>query len=89
MKTAEEKKESRRAYYKRYYATNKEKALAYQAEHRRKSGTEDKRKINNDCPEPQGIEKQCFSIGDLTKAPVDKFQRQIELILSGRMGMVQ
>ncbi len=88
MRTLEEKKENRRAYARRHYTKHKEEALAYQAEYRRKFGTEDKRKLNNDCPESQGIEKRCFCISDLTQAPAAKFERQIEKILSGEMGIV-
>lgn len=88
MRTVEEKRKYQRIYAKRYYAINREKALAYQAEHRKKLSTGDKRKLNNDCPAPQDIPKRCFSVGDLTQAPIARFQRQIEQILSGEMGIV-
>lgn len=88
MKTSEQKKEYQRAYQKRYYYAHKEKALAYQAVYRKRFITDDKRRLQRDCPVPQNIEKRCFSIGDLTKAPTAKFQRQIEMVLSGQMGLV-
>ena len=88
MRTLEEKRKYQKAYAGRYYALYKEKALAYQADRRIRESAGDKRKLNNDCPKPQDIKKRCFSIGDLTQAPVDKFQRQIEKILSGQMGLV-
>ncbi len=88
MRTVEEKRKYQRAYARRYYALHKEKALAYQADRRRRENSGDKRKAHNNFPPPQGIVKRCFSVGDLTQAPVDKFRRQIEKILSGQMGLV-
>lgn len=75
--------QDRREYQKKYYRAHMAKAKAYQVAYNlkhRKTSTP-KGKVAD-----QGIPKRCLSLGDLTKAPTIKFERQVRAILNRNIG---
>lgn len=74
----------RRAYQRAYYRKHSVKAKAYQVAYNK---LHKKRGAHKGANPWQHIKKQCFSLTDLTESPTIKFERQIELILSGQMGI--
>lgn len=80
--------QKQRGYALRYYNANKEAIMEQQSDRRKEKSVGDRRKLENDRPPWQGIAKRDFCVRDLSQASGAKFERRLQLILDGQMGLI-